>query len=142
MRSGTVLGIDFGSRRIGLATGHPLTGRARPLKTLTHTGDPFTQLDRILAEWRPGRVVIGLPLGAEGEESDTSRNVRRFAAELARRHPEVEINLHDERLTSRAAAEQFADARRAGQVRRKQVRNLDSQAAAVILESWLAEHER
>lgn len=140
MGSEIVLGIDFGSRRIGLATGHRLTGRARPLKTLDHSGAPFAGLDKVLAEWRPRRVIVGLPLDAGGGESAMSLSVREFAAELGRRHPELTIELHDERLTTRAAAGDFADARRAGAVRRKQARDLDSRAAALILESWLAEN--
>lgn len=135
-----MLGIDYGRRRIGLATGHPLTGRARPLPTLTHSGAPFDRLDSVVREWRPGRVIIGLPLAADGGESDMSRTVREFAAELARRHPNVAVELHDERLTSSSAAGEFAEARRAGRARRRAARNLDGVAAALILESWMVEH--
>lgn len=140
MGGGTLLGIDYGARRIGLATGHPLTGGARPLHTIRHGGDPFPALDRVLAEWRPERLVVGLPLASDGSESDMSRAVRAFAGELSARHPELTVEFHDERLTSAAADSTFAGQRAAGRARRRDARNLDSHAAALILESWLAEH--
>lgn len=133
-----VLGIDFGQRRMGLASGNTLTGTARPLPTLHHRGDPFPQLDRVLKEWRPGQVVIGLPLARDGGDSDFTRTVREFAALLAEHHPELDVRLHDERYSSRHADRQFAEARRAGRARRRDARNLDSLAAAIIVESWLA----
>lgn len=140
MAGGTVLGIDYGKRRIGLATGHPLTGSARPLATIRHTGDPYPELDRVLDQWRPDRLIIGLPLGADGNESEMSREVREFAQGLRSRRPELTVEFHDERLTSAAADAEFAGERKAGRARRRDARNLDSRAAALILESWLAEH--
>lgn len=134
-----VLGIDFGTRRIGLATGNTLTATARPLQTIRHDGDPFGQLDAVIATWRPGCIVVGLPLTAAGAESDASRAVRKFARALDKRHPGLGIDLHDERLTSRAADARFVEARRDGKARRREARNLDSVAAAVIVESWLAD---
>jgi putative Holliday junction resolvase len=135
-----VLGIDFGSRRIGLATGNTLTGTARPLETLRHDGQPFDQLASVIDTWRPTCIVIGLPLTASGEESASTRAARRFARALGERHPGLPIDLHDERFSSRAADARFAEARREGKARRRDARNLDSVAAAVIVESWLAEH--
>ena len=134
-----VLGIDFGERRIGLASGNTLTGTARPLPTIHYRGDPFPQLDGVLKEWRPGRVIVGLPLARDGSESDFTRRVRDFVAQLSERHPELDVCLHDERYSSKHADRQFAEARRAGRARRRDARNLDSLAAAIIVESWLAQ---
>lgn len=137
-RAATVLGIDYGARRIGLATGNTLTGTAHALTTLRHNGDPFAALDRVLAEWRPDHVVIGLPLAADGSESETSRLVRRFAEQLAERHPGLPLSFEDERFSSQAASRQFATARGEGRARSRDARNLDGVAAAIIAESWLA----
>jgi putative Holliday junction resolvase len=134
-----VLGIDFGTRRIGLATGNTLTGTARPLQTIRHDGNPFEQLDAVIATWRPGCIVVGLPLTAAGEESDSTRAARQFDRTLGERHPGLGIDLHDERFSSRAADARFVEARREGKARRRDARNLDSVAAAVIVESWLAD---
>jgi len=133
-----VLGIDFGERRMGLASGNTLTGTARPLPTLHYRGDPFAPLEQVLNEWRPGQVVVGLPLARDGSDSHFTRTVRDFAERLSERHPDLDVRLHDERYSSRHAERQFAEARRAGRARRRDARNLDSLAAAIIVESWLA----
>lgn len=133
-----VLGIDFGARRIGLATGNTLTGTARPLSTVHHDGAPDEEIDQVIAVWKPGCIVVGLPLAADGSETDSSRAARRFAADLQTRHPQLEIDFQDERYSSRIADAQFAQARRDGHARRRDARNLDSVAAAIIVESWLA----
>jgi len=137
-RSGVALGIDFGQRRIGLATGNELTGTATALQTINHSGDPFDELDRVIRDWRPDRIVLGLPLAADGSETEISRSARRFVEQLGQRHPGIAIEMHDERFSSRQADSQFADARRSGHARRRDARNLDGIAAAIILESWLA----
>lgn len=133
------LGLDYGERRIGVATGQPLTGTAQPLKTIRHSGDPFPEIDALLREWRPAGLIVGLPLLADGKESAMSEAVRDFVARLAERHPGLRIALHDERFSSREADARFRAARRDGRARRRDARELDSHAAAVILESWLAQ---
>lgn len=135
-----MLGIDFGLRRIGLATGNTITGTARPLSTIRNDGEPLDEIDRILAEWKPGRIIVGLPLAADGGETDMSRAARAFVAELQARHGEIRIDFQDERYSSRIADSQFAQARRDGHARRRDARNLDSVAAAIIVESWLTAH--
>ncbi|NKI35656.1 Holliday junction resolvase RuvX [Wenzhouxiangella sp. XN79A] len=133
------LGLDFGERRIGVATGQPLTGTAQPLRTLRHTGDPMPDLAVIVREWRPAGVVVGLPLAADGTESPMSRAARAFAERLRAAHPDLRVVMHDERFSSREADARFRAARRDGRARRRDAAELDSHAAAVILESWLAE---
>ncbi|PKL95205.1 MAG: Holliday junction resolvase RuvX [Gammaproteobacteria bacterium HGW-Gammaproteobacteria-8] len=138
-RPSVVLGLDFGLRRIGVASGNTLTGTARPLATVHHQGEPWPALERLIREWRPGRIIIGLPLRADGSDSDISRAVRAFGRELEQRHPDLQLQFQDERHSSQAAGSRFVEARRSGQARRKDAANLDSVAAALIVESWLAE---
>ena len=133
-----VLGIDFGPRRIGLATGNSVTGTARPLNTIRHAGQPLADLEQVVREWQPGRIIVGLPLAADGSETAMSRAARTFAAELRTRLGDIAVEFQDERYTSRMADSQFARARRGGHARRRDARNLDSVAAAIIVESWLA----
>lgn len=133
-----VLGIDFGARRIGLATGNTLTGTARPLTTVRHDGEPLDDIGRVVGEWKPGCIIVGLPLAADGSETDSSRAARSFAADLQARYPRLAIEFQDERYSSRIADSQFAQARRDGHARRRDAQNLDSVAAAIIVESWLA----
>ncbi|MEN1727876.1 MAG: Holliday junction resolvase RuvX [Pseudomonadota bacterium] len=140
--SGPWLAIDYGARVVGVAMAHPMTGSARPLAPLQHTS--AERLDRelgeLIAEWRPSHIVVGLPLAKDGKESAMSKRIRRFVDQLAAEHPSLDIALQDERMTSEMAARQFADRRRSGRARRKDAANLDSHAAALILDAWIRDH--
>lgn len=133
-----VLGFDHGARCIGVASGNRLSQSARPLATLTaRAGQPdWSRIDALLAEWQPEALVVGLPLGLDGGEQPTSKAARAFADALARRS-KLPVHLVDERHTSQEAARRFAAQRAAGSRRRRDAGNIDSLAAAVILESWL-----
>ncbi len=141
-KAGALIGIDYGTRKVGLAVGHALTASARPLEPIRYSDETalFSALAEVFRQWRPGRVIVGLPLGAEGADSDMTRTVREFARRLSAEHPDLNIDLHDERLTSHAAAGAFANRREAGRARKRDAQRLDSVAAALILESWMAEH--
>jgi putative Holliday junction resolvase len=134
----TVLGFDYGARRIGVAVGNALTGSASALAVIGNGahGPDWPRLDALIREWRPQTLVVGLPLTMEGEEQNNSTAARAFATQIgARCHLPVE--LVDERLSSREAAQRFAQQRASGQARRKHALALDSIAAQVIVESWL-----
>lgn len=135
-----LLGLDFGQRTVGLAIGHLLTGSARPLQPIRHRDQAslLSQLDGVLKQWRPRVVVVGLPLAVDGSETDMSRRTRDFATALAERHPQLEVDLHDERYSSQAAAQRHAERRSQGRARRRDAQLLDSLAAGLILESWMA----
>ena len=135
--SGYLLAFDFGRKRIGVAVGQTLTGQARPLTTLAAARGPdWPGLERVVAEWRPALLVVGLPLDADGGETDMSKAARAFGAELARRTG-VEVAWMDERLSSHQAEGRFADLRAAGALRRKDSDRVDALAAQIILENWL-----
>lgn len=137
--AGTLLGIDYGKRCTGLAIAHPLTGSARPLAPLTANNDKalLPQVLKVVADWKPSQVVIGLPLSGSGDETELSRTVRRFATQLQQHLPELAIDFQDERLTSVAAAERHAERRQQGRARQRDARQLDSVAASLILEAWM-----
>lgn len=136
-----VFGFDYGSRLIGVAVGNRLTGMARPLAALpVRDGQPdWQKLDALRKEWAPDSLVVGLPLTLEGDEQPASRGARRLAEQLQQRY-QLPVALTDERHSSREAASRFADARAAGLRKRKDAATIDAEAAAVILERWLAEH--
>ena len=135
-----VLGFDVGSKLIGVAVGNRITGSARALATVAmREGQPdWNELDRLQREWLPATLVIGLPLTLDGNDQPASRLARRFADALTRRYG-TETALGDERHSSREAAGRFADARASGLRRRRDGARIDAEAAAVILERWLAE---
>lgn len=122
-----VLGFDYGTRRIGVAVGQTLTGRATPLEILrarNHKPD-WDGISRLIRHWQPARLVVGLPLYEDGTPSDMSAAAERFARQLHGRF-QLPVEHIDEYLSSHAAAERAA-----------KEKELDAVAAQVILESWL-----
>lgn len=132
------LGFDVGSKLIGVAIGHALTGAARALAVIAvREGNPdWAALDRLQQDWRPDALVVGLPLTLDGAEQPASRRARRFAEALQQRYG-ITPALVDERHSSREAASRFAQARAQGLKRRRDGATIDAEAAAVILERWL-----
>lgn len=123
----TLLGFDFGLRRIGVALGNTLTAQATPLCILTSVTreQRFSQVARLLDEWQPQCVVVGLPLTLEGAEQPATRHSRRFAQQLEGRFG-LKVVLVDERGSSREAQELL----------QHHVPD-DAAAAAVILQRYL-----
>ncbi|MBO9665136.1 Holliday junction resolvase RuvX [Dokdonella sp.] len=134
--TGNILAFDVGSRLIGVALGNRLTAGARALAAVAN-GD-WPRLDALVAEWRPDRFVVGLPLALDGGEQPMTRVAREFARALERRHARP-VELVDERHSSREAAHRFAERRASGAAKRKHAADIDSLAAAIILERWLAD---
>lgn len=134
---GTLLGFDFGHRRIGVAVGQTLTCSANALTVVPVTDKPdWNEITRIVNEWKPVALVVGLPLAADGGETDLSRDARRFGRQLNGRYG-LPVFHEDERLTSFSAEQSFVDARQKGGMRRKDAALKDAMAAQIILQSWL-----
>ncbi|MBA1148370.1 Holliday junction resolvase RuvX [Ectothiorhodospiraceae bacterium WFHF3C12] len=124
-------------RRIGVAVGETLTGSARPLTTLgCRNGAPdWSVVADLIREWRPVRLVVGLPRRLDGEESDLTRAARRFANRLSGRF-DLPVSTAEEQLSS-VEAERILAERGAG--RRRDKGEVDRLAAAIILESYFSE---
>ena len=134
---GYILGFDFGLRRIGVAVGQTATHTASSIETVSNGRQPdWSAIDRLVNEWKPVLLVVGVPLGKEGEETEMSRTARTFGAALEKRY-EVDVQFADERLSSRAAESRFADLRASGTLRKKHSGQLDAMSAQIILENWL-----
>ena len=134
------LSFDFGRARIGVAVGEAVTGAARPLRTLlTRQQRPdWDAIARLIAEWRPDWLVVGVPRHADDTASTTTEAALRFSRQLQGRF-HLPVATIDERLSSwEAEQRRFENA--AGR-RRSNDSTLDAQAAAVILESWF-NHQR
>ena len=130
----TVLAFDFGEKRIGVAVGDLEVRIAHPLATVAAEDNAtrFAEIGKLIAEWRPSRLVVGLPMHADGTEHEVSRLARRFAQRLEGRFG-VPASLMDERLTSRAAESRL---RESGAGSRAVENALDAAAAREILEAW------
>ena len=130
----TVLAFDFGETRIGVAVGDLGVRIAHPIATIAAEDNAtrFAEIEKLIAEWRPGRFVVGLPMHADGTEHEVSRLARRFAHRLEGRF-RIPAVLVDERLTSRAAESRL---RESGVRARDIPAQLDAAAAREILEAW------
>lgn len=138
--NGTYLGIDYGRKGIGLAIGQRQSGTARPLETLRPEG--LEQgLKRLIEEWQPEALVLGLPLPLDADQRDNPmiEEIRAFGAALEARF-EIPVAWVDEALSTRASQTIFFEGPRK---RREDFRRVKDQlAAALILETWFSVMEQ
>ncbi len=135
----TVLGFDFGEKRIGLAVGNTLTGTSRALGWLDSNPKdlPWPAIEQAIAQWQPQRLLVGIPLNLEGLAQPMTRKARRFAHAL-RARAGLPVDEVDERFSSCAATTDLAQARASGAKRRRTRHgDIDAMAAAVIVQQWL-----
>ncbi|WP_349617262.1 Holliday junction resolvase RuvX [Azotobacter salinestris] len=132
-----LLGFDYGTRQIGVAVGQAITGQARELCVLkAQNGVPdWSQIEKLVKEWQPDAMVVGLPLNMDGTPSEMSERAERFARRLHGRF-NLPVHTHDERLTTfEAKGHRLAQGQRDGYRQRP----VDALAAALLLEGWLAD---
>lgn len=122
----TVLGFDFGLKRIGVAVGNSLLKQAQPLTIISAATNAakFSAIESLLSEWQPARCVVGLPLHPDGAEHAMTVRCRRFAHQLEGRFA-LPVVLVDERYSSAVIP-----ARRGEWI--------DAEAAAIILQQYFA----
>lgn len=130
----TVLGFDYGTKRIGIAVGQSITGTATPLATIpARDGIPnWEQIAGLISEWKPSALVVGIPYNMDETESEMSVRANKFARRLNGRF-NLPAHGMDERLTSCEARDRMAELEKKGV---KQKHGIDSYAAVVIVESW------
>lgn len=134
----TVLAFDFGTRSIGVAVGNDITKSARPLSAIKAIdGIPNEQmLDKVIKEWQPGYIVVGLPLNMDGTDEEVGFKAKKFGNRLAAKY-KLKVCFKDERLTTVAAKEEiFANQGYRG----LQKSMVDCVSAALILEAYFAEN--
>ena len=134
-----VMAFDFGTRRIGVASGQEMLGIGKPLTMLpARDGVPdWEQIGRLLKEWQPDRVLVGLPLNMDDTENDMCARARKFGKRLQGRF-HVEVEMVDERLTSFEAK---GDVMASGGSRDFGRDGVDDRAAVLILETWFHQQE-
>lgn len=133
----TLLGFDFGEKKIGVAVGQTVTATANPvgLVKVTSSGPDWGAIAGLINTWQPDALVVGLPLNMDGAEQLTTTLARRFRNQLEGRFS-LPVYTMDERLSTREARERLASR---GQLDTED----DPIAAQIILEGWLshgAEH--
>jgi putative Holliday junction resolvase len=132
--SGTLLGFDFGEKRVGVAVGETETRLAHPIETIAAEANEarFAAIGKLVAEWRPAGFVVGLPRHANGAEHEIARLASRFARRISERFG-LPVAFVDETLSSAEALSRL----REGGARARREADVDAQAAAVILQSYL-----
>jgi putative holliday junction resolvase len=133
----TLLGFDFGTRRIGVAVGQSITGTATALCTVPARKEQpdFNTILKLIDDWHPDALVVGLPLHADGSDSVTTRAVRRFVQQLEE-FTCLPVHTIDERLSSHAAKQLQDQDKAAGKA------GIDAVAAMIILQNWLAKEDK
>jgi putative Holliday junction resolvase len=135
LESGRILGLDVGSRRIGVAVSDPLGITAQGLQTLQRRNKryDFEHFARVIREYEVKEIVVGLPLRMSGEEGIQAEKMQAFAEDL-RKHFRIPVHLFDERLTSAEANRLLRGTELSIEKRGKAV---DRMAAVLILQAWM-----
>ena len=138
----TILAFDFGLRRIGVAVGQQVTESASPLSAVRNgdAGPDWNAIEAQVREWRPDRLIVGMPRHADGTPSEIGDLVRHFVDQLSRF--ELPVEVVDERYTSKEAEALLKSQRREGLRGRISKEAVDAAAATLIAERWLKkEHQ-
>lgn len=136
--SRSLMGFDFGTRSIGVATGQEVTGTASPLTSLkANEGIPdWVQLEKLLKEWQPDLLIVGLPLNMDGTEQEMTVRARKFGQRLHGRFG-FQVEFKDERLTTTDAKARLFEQ---GGYKALGKSRVDAVSAQLILESWMESH--
>lgn len=131
----TIIAFDFGLRQIGVAVGNSLLRSSQPLPIIrAREGQPdWHTVEQLIKEWRPDLLIVGDPLNMDGSQSELCERARKFARRLHGRLG-LPVEMVDERLTSFEAKQLSRERGHRGNYKRRPV---DSEAAELVLQSWL-----
>ena len=136
-RALTLLGFDFGEKRIGIAVGQTLTGSVTPLTTLSAVKQQpdWAGIEALIKDWQPDLLIVGLPLHMDGREQALTQRAKRFGNQLKGRY-NLPVEWMDERLSSHEAESMLQQQGK----KRSDKKDIDKIAAGLILQSWLEQH--
>lgn len=134
----TVLGFDYGERRIGIAVGQTITGHASPLETITAINQKpdWTKIQKIIQEWRPDALIIGIPYHLDGKPSEMTEKAERFGRQLEGRF-NLPVKTVNETLSSYEAEQELQKKVKISQHNKQEI---DKMSAAIIVQSWLEQN--
>lgn len=132
--TGTVLAFDFGEKRIGVAVGETILKTAHAHTTIhSETNEiRFTEIKKLIDDWRPSLLIVGLPTYLDGQPHQLTQLAKKFAQRLEGRF-NLPVIMIDERLSSAEASQQLSES---GIKAREQKSIIDAVAAQVILQSY------
>ncbi len=134
----TVLGFDYGERRIGIATGQTISQSAAPLITLNAINQKpdWSSIEKIINEWKPDALIVGIPRYLNGDASDMTEKAERFCRQLEGRF-RLPIYTVNESLSSSEAEQRLKQTRKIDQHNKHEI---DKMAAAIIVQRWLEQN--
>ncbi|HCX73179.1 MAG TPA: Holliday junction resolvase RuvX [Candidatus Cloacimonas sp.] len=133
MEYSRIMGIDFGTVRVGIALSDPMQIIARPYVVLANDSTIFTKINKIISEKNVSQIVLGLPVNLSGEDTEKTKEVREFAKKL-KKTTQIPLTFSDERYTS-VEANQLLE--KMGYSIRDSRKVIDKVAAALILKGYL-----
>lgn len=133
----SVLGLDVGGRRVGVAAATLAAGLPRPLTTLQQGAEFFEALEQLIQDENADILVVGLPRGLDGQATEQTRAAETFAEDLRKRYDSLPVYLQDEAVTSKKAEDEL---RQRGKPYARG--DIDALAATYILEDWLADRRQ
>lgn len=138
MKAATLLAFDYGTDAIGVAVGSTHSGLAQDLATVRSgsRGPDWEHITRLIEEWQPQALVVGLPRNMDDSDNPMTHAARRFADLLTERY-HLAVHMVDERLTTVAAKNTLVES---GVPGRRHKAMLDRLAAKAILQTFLDEH--
>lgn len=133
----TIIAFDYGLRRIGVAVGQSITNSASPAGIAANgeAGPDFERIRTLVDEWRPDRLVVGMPTHTDGSPSELEPAILEFVRQLGRF--DLPVDTEDERYSSLEAENALKQARQAGTRGRLDKADIDAAAAVVIAERYL-----
>jgi len=134
----TIIAFDFGLKRTGVAVGNTLTGSASPICTLQSRNEQpdWQGISRLFDEWKPERLVVGMPTELDGSESPLTKRINRFCNQLNGRY-NLPVDQENEQFTSIEAAARLKQLRQSGRKKKVMKEEVDKIAASIILENWM-----
>jgi len=138
----TVICFDFGLVRTGVAIGNTITSTAMPECTLQSKNNKpnWDAISRLISEWKPSQLVVGLPTELDGSDTDATQAVRRFCNQLNGRY-NLPVAQENEQYTSIEAAQRLKETRQRGRKKKVSKEDVDQIAAVIILENYFANNE-
>lgn len=130
----SVLALDVGSKRVGVAVASVIARLPHPVTTLNNDDNFFESLKSIISQEDAGALVVGLPRGLQGQDTDQTRAIEAFVEEL-KQQIDLPVYLQDEAVTS-----EHAEAELKGRGKPYDKGDIDALAATYILDDWLANH--
>ena len=131
-----VLGFDFGTQRIGVASGQTITCSANPVTTLLNINNKtdWQGIEKLIQQWKPDALIVGLPYYLDGSKSEMTERAEKFSRQLEGRF-HLPVYTHNEALSS-FEAEQFLQHKK----KQHNKQDIDKIAAAIIVQSWLEQN--